>query len=179
MRLPSRLLYLPACLLVCAGALWTGCAGTHRDPAPAPESQPSESQPSEPSVIPVGLIQGAGHESPRLGHRVTVEGVVTALEERPRRFFVQGESDDDPATSDGLCVVADHLPHGLEPFAVGRRLRLVGEVTEPGRDGELSLTCLRLESFEVLAVDAPLPEPVTVGRRGRDRKSTRLNSRHR
>src|SRR5690606_42154467 len=59
----------------------------------------------------IGAVQGTGAASPLLDQHVTVEGVVTGNFARYLGgWFVQDGGDGDPATSDGLFVVADHAP---------------------------------------------------------------------
>ncbi len=149
--------------LVLCGTL--ACATT-----PEPVTEPVPAAPlmqEEPLDLRIHDIQGAGHKSPHKGQKVRTEGVVTAWVERPKWLFVQSEEpDEDEATSEGLCVTTDRVG-GLRDFAVGQRLRLIGRVEEPARRGELSVTCLELENFEILADGVPLPPAVRVGRRGR------------
>ncbi len=134
---------------------------------PEPATQPQEAE-TEPAVeLNIHDIQGRDHRSPHEGTRARTQGVVTALVERPGWFFVQSEQPDaDEHTSEGLCVSTERVG-GLHGFAIGQRLQLVGRITEPAGRGELPVTCLELDSFEVLAEDVPLPEPVRVGKRGR------------
>lgn len=136
--------------------------------APEPATQPQEAKQPEPPVeLAIHDIQGRDHRSPHVGVRARTQGVVTALVERPSWLFVQTEqSDDDPATSEGLCVSTERVG-GLAGFATGQRLRLIGRISEPAQRGELPVTCLELESFERLAEGVPLPEPVRVGQSGR------------
>ena len=137
-------------------------------PPPEPTIQPQQAENPDPAVdLAIHDIQGNDHRSPHVGARARTQGVVTALVDRPGWFFVQSEqSDDDPATSEGLCVSTERVG-GLGGFAMGQRLQLIGRITEPARRGGLPVTCLELESFDILAQGVPLPEPVRVGQSGR------------
>ena len=92
-----------------------------------------------PAVTPIHLIQGAGDTSACAGLDVTIEGVVTGIDDEvgrstagqlfrdDRGIFVQEETPDgDPATSEGIFVgyVDDPAP------LMGKRVRVTGEVRE-------------------------------------------------
>lgn len=74
--------------------------------------------PSNPDLTAIGGIQGSGATSPVVDQAITVEAVVTGDfqdndEDTGRNlggFFVQGASDGDPATSDGIFVFDGSSP---------------------------------------------------------------------
>lgn len=144
-------------LLVFSVLLLHGCASGPR-PGKSPNTRATA------ATVEIHQIQGADHRSPWDGHWVSVAGVVTAVAPKDQRVFIQSETpDDDPKTSEGLCVqVEDPSRH-----AVGERVRWLGQVEEIAQPGSLPLTCLRADSFDVSAENVPLPEAVTVGSRGR------------
>jgi hypothetical protein len=93
-------------------------------------------------TLSIGQVQGREARSPYVGREVRVSGVVTAAVEGERRgWFLQGASDGDPATSDGLFVLAEGARlAGL--LAVGDAIEVRGEVVEL-EAGQGSLTALR------------------------------------
>lgn len=107
------------------------CGGTCAAPPP-PCAAP-------PSITPIHVIQGDADASECAGLDVTIEGVVTGIDDEvgrstagqlfrdDRGIFVQEETPDgDPATSEGIFVgyVDDPAP------LLGKRVRVTGEVRE-------------------------------------------------
>ncbi|WP_407353320.1 ExeM/NucH family extracellular endonuclease [Luteimonas sp. R10] len=94
----------------------------------------------------IGAVQGDGARSPLEGREVTVEGVVTGNFGRHLGgWFLQDAGDGDPATADGLFVLAENA------FEVhrGERVRVRGRVLEHG-DGDATVTALRPLAVEPL-----------------------------
>ncbi len=109
-------------------------------------------------------IQGRGKASPRLGHVVDVEGVVTGnFQEGLGGFFIEAPAaarDADPATSEGLFVL---LPERRDEVRTGRLLRIRASVTEAGdAEGGRGLTALHAISEIAVCGDGELPDPVVV-----------------
>jgi len=105
-------------------------------------------QPRADAILLVGQVQGSGQRSPLEGRMVQVEGVVSA-DFRPGLggFFLQGASDGDARTSDGVFVQADETLQ----VAVGDRLGVAGTVLELGGSGnQATLTTLEAERIEPL-----------------------------
>ncbi|MEM1251156.1 MAG: choice-of-anchor I family protein [Cyanobacteria bacterium P01_H01_bin.21] len=113
----------------------------------------------------ISEIQGAGHISPLEGELVQTEGIVTAVDFRG--FYVQGESDNNDATSDGLFIATSGSP----TVSIGDEVRLFGVVTESipgGADtGNLSITQMNDPDVVVLSSENELPDAVTIGESGR------------
>lgn len=119
-------------------------------------AQPA-ADPGTDAAIPVGTVQGDGERSPLEGEEVTVEGVVTGnFGKHLGGWFLQGEADGDPATSDALFVLSD----GDSPVRRGDRLRIRGRVLEHG-EGDATLTALQPMEQEVLEADAAV-EPLVL-----------------
>jgi predicted extracellular nuclease len=115
-------------------------------------------------ATPIHQIQGRGAASPRLGHVVDVEGVVTGnFQDGLGGFFIEaplGARDDDPATSEGLFVI---VPERRDEVRAGRLVRIRASVTEFGdADGGRGLTALHAISEFAVCGDGELPEPVVV-----------------
>ena len=115
-------------------------------------------------ATPIHEIQGRGATSPRLGHVVDVEGVVTGnFQEGLGGFFIEAPAaarDADPATSDGLFVL---VPERREEVRAGRLLRIRASVTEAGdAEGGRGLTALHAVSELVVCGVGELPERVVV-----------------
>ena len=150
-----------------AALLISGCAST-TEPAPrqadAPTVADSVAVASAVPVLTIAEAQGAGHRSPWIGREVRVDGVITAVETRGRRLFIQSLApDSDDATSEGLCLNVDER-QGSSP---GDTVRAQGTIRELARrDNQLPLTCMEVASIETTG-SAPLPEPVLLGADGR------------
>lgn len=148
--------------------------------------------------VSVAEVQGAGHESPMEGQWVRrVRGVVTAVEPPPRRsfsdegepqepdvtFWIQSlDPDADPATSEGLRIVAAPgvLPQsssleetpaddeaGEAAVRAGDVVEISGRVAEIAYPGELSITTLEAAAVHRPSRDNPPPQPVILGEGGR------------
>jgi endonuclease/exonuclease/phosphatase family metal-dependent hydrolase len=112
-------------------------------------------------------IQGADHVSQLVGRCVRgVEGTVTAVlgQRNGQAFWIQGPSDGDPRSSDGLFVTA---LAGLDGIEVGDGVRLTGRVEQPVWRMELPVTRLGADGLEIVGRDLDLPTPVVMGRDGR------------
>lgn len=111
-------------------------------------SSPAPSANAATKVLPIGTVQGSGAQSPLVGQRVTVEGVVVGNFARGLGgVFVQDpEGDGDDATSDGLFVA---LPEGTEAPARFSRVRVSGTVAETG-SGSDTMTTLTDPEIKIL-----------------------------
>jgi uncharacterized protein len=121
-------------------------------------------QDSSPTVL-IGAVQGSGDTSPMVGREVSVEGVVTAVIDSETDataalpsddgWFVQGDSDGDPTTSDALFVIDSGGP------PVGQRVRVRGTVVE--RDSGKGGTRTALEPSAVAPLgNGRLPTPQAI-----------------
>ncbi len=103
-------------------------------------------------------VQGRGAESPLVGTRVLIEGIVTGdFVSGLKGFFLQEpnvDQDADPATSEGVFVFCDAC---REPVKVGDRATVVGVVVE--RNG---LTGLAGVSVSVLDDKNELPSEAVI-----------------
>ncbi|MCK7592200.1 lamin tail domain-containing protein [Pseudomarimonas salicorniae] len=110
-------------------------------------------------LLPIPVIQGAGiGDSPWLGQRVAVEGVITAR--RGNGYFIQSAVDDgDPTTAEGLFVfTGSALPAEAE---VGTRARVEGEVSQFRFSPHgYAVTQLSRSQLIVQATRQPLPASV-------------------
>jgi predicted extracellular nuclease len=94
--------------------VWTGpieaskgvVNGTEEEPEPEPEP---EICPVEPTHL-IGEVQGEGEETPIAGTSVTVRGTVVGDLPSFLGFYLQGEDDGNPRTSDGIFVFTDGDP---------------------------------------------------------------------
>ncbi len=78
--------------------------------------------------MPIGAVQGPVLTSPKVGHRITTSGIVTAT--KFNGYFIQspdGQGDNDEATSDGLFVFTSSAPAGI---ARGDLVTVTGTVQE-------------------------------------------------
>ncbi|MEM9091790.1 MAG: esterase-like activity of phytase family protein [Cyanobacteria bacterium P01_F01_bin.53] len=113
----------------------------------------------------VSEIQGAGHVSALDGELVKTTGIVTGV--AFNGFYLQGESDGEDNTSDGIFVFTGSQPS----VAIGDEARVFGTVNEfiPGGadTGNLSVTQLTSPEVVVLSSGNDLPEAVVIGQSGR------------
>lgn len=141
--------------------------------APDPQGSKGDVEPPPPpppDVTPIHAVQGAGAASPLAGRTVTVEGVVTGVDDEiganfERTFpgdagiFVQEEdadADPDPATSEGVFV---GFVRPRSAYPPGTVVRLEGRVVE--QFGETRVNLTQNTTPEVLGT-APVPAPVTI-----------------
>ena len=113
----------------------------------------------------ISEIQGAGHISPFVDTLVKTEGIVTGV--AFNGFYLQGESDGNDDTSDGVFVFTGSQP----TVTTGDEARVFGTVSEfiPGGagTGNLSITQLTSPEVVILSSDNALPEAVVIGQSGR------------
>jgi predicted extracellular nuclease len=107
------------------------------------------------SGVPIWAIQGDGETSPYVRSIVTTDGVVTAVFPELGGFWMQEiDTDDDPATSAGIFVLAEPLPDGL---AAGDGVQLTGKVREAS--GQTLIQLSAPDALAILSSGNPLPEP--------------------
>ncbi|MEL6762936.1 MAG: esterase-like activity of phytase family protein, partial [Cyanobacteria bacterium J06607_6] len=115
--------------------------------------------------VTVSSIQGAGHVSALVGELVETAGIVTGV--AFNGFYLQGESDGDEATSDGIFVFTGSSP----TVSTGDEVQVSATVSEfiPGGadTGNLSITQLTSPNVTVLSSGNALPEAVVIGEGGR------------
>lgn len=108
------------------------------------------------SGVPIWAIQGAGKSSPFVRSEATLEGVVSGVFPELGGFWVQSlEPDDDPATSEGLFVLA-----GTQEitFTLGDWVVLSGKVRE--RSGQTLLQLDSMQDVTLLSSGNALPAAV-------------------
>lgn len=108
-------------------------------------------------------IQGAGHTSPFVGQRVSVKGIVTAVDSNGF-YFQDAVGDGNSATSDGIFVFTSSRP----TVTVGDEVRVTGSVSEfiPGgaSTGNLSTTQIGGNlTITTLSTGNTLPTAVVLG----------------
>jgi len=138
--------------------------------APDPQNSGGDVEEPAPSVTKIHEIQGAGSASPIVGQTVTIEGVVSGVDDEiganfERTFpgdagiFVQEEAADadvNPLTSEGVFV---SFVRPRATYPPGTLVRLEGRVAEQFNETRVNLT-INTEP-EILGT-APVPSPVTV-----------------
>lgn len=135
-----------------------------------PQNLGGDTQPPEPDITKIREVQGSGQSSPIEGQTVTIEGVVTGVDDEIgasfTRFFpedagifVQEEPsdvDDNPDTSEGIFV---GYVRNRGDYPPGTVVRLEGRVNE--KFGFTILSETRDQEPEVIG-EAPVPEPVEI-----------------
>ncbi len=106
--------------------------------------------------VPIWAIQGDGPESPYVRGQATTEGIVIGVFPELQGFWIQApETDEDPATSDGLFVLTGELE---VPVALSDRVQVKGKVRE--KSGQTLLEVLALEDVTRLSAGNELPVAV-------------------
>jgi predicted extracellular nuclease len=126
---------LPVVLLTLVGC--GGGGGSNPPPTPA-------SAPLDPT--PIYEVQGSGPSSPLIGKQVVIEGVVTGdfqdndadTTANLGGFYLQGSSDNDPSTSDGLFIFDGGNP--AVDVGRGNSVRVKGTVNEYFGETQVSAT---------------------------------------
>ena len=155
--------------------------GANPDPGCSSASDNDEADPPAPTITKISAVQGPGASSPVSGQTVTIEGVVTGIDDEIgasfgdnntiRRFpedagiFVQEETADqdaDPDTSEGVFV--GYVDGGTDPlgrrkFEPGDVVRVNGQVAEKFGQTQINET-IRQEPTETGT--APVPAPVAI-----------------
>lgn len=101
-------------------------------------------------ATPIASVQGMGRESPMTGQQVTVQGIVTLIQNGQGLYMEEPGSDYDPRTSNAIFIKSPALPGGIEPGAL---IRVRGTVAEPGEDRD-PLTALTDPGQPVLCSSA-------------------------
>lgn len=116
-------------------------------------------------TTPIARVQGVGRESPMAGQQLTVQGIVTLIQNEHGLYIEEPGSDADPHTSNAIFIQLPELPDGIE---AGALIRAHGTVTELGddRDPLTSLTgpgefvlCSSGHSLPLTDVSLPLDGP--------------------
>jgi predicted extracellular nuclease len=120
-------------------------------------------------TTPIANVQGRTAESPMLGQKVAVQGIVTLLQTDHGIYIEEPESDTDIRTSNAIFIQSDHLPGGIAPGAL---ISAQGTVSEIG-DERFSLTAITdISAISVCADDQKLPlSAVSLPLNGSDRES--------
>lgn len=116
---------------------------------------------AKPSITLIGAVQGEGAQSPLLGQTVTVEGRLSAdLRDGLDGFYLHGAADGNPATSEGLLVLAE----GAARLPRAACLRVRGEVVEqPAGRSTQSMTALKAQNIQAASCRGlPAPGPVVL-----------------
>lgn len=142
--------------------------------APNPQnSGGGTTPPPSTDPTPIGQIQGAGATTPKAGQEVTIEGVVTGIDDEDGSSFtgtfpedagvyvqtVPGAEDADPSTSEGIFVGFVDGPAGKRADLIGKRVRVVGQAKE-----KFGLTMIveKIGTEPQVLGDSPLPAPVEI-----------------
>lgn len=99
--------------------------------------------------VPVWAIQGRTYRSPYLLQQVKTSGVITAVFPEMEGFWLQGEEDQDPLTSQGLFVYSQVADPNIAP---GDLISVQGTIHEPHNE-----TQLFLEDWQLIATNQSLP----------------------
>ncbi|MDO8211727.1 lamin tail domain-containing protein [Conexibacter sp. CPCC 206217] len=129
--------------------------------------------PEDPDITPIHAIQGSGAASPMSGQTVTIEGVVTGIDDlmgsnytsvfpEDAGIWVQqspGTEDSDPNTSEGVFVGYVRGPGNDREALLGKRVRLSGVVKEKFNQTQVNIT---QNTEPVVLGNGTLPAPVAI-----------------
>lgn len=127
-------------------------------------------------VLPISLVQGAGHISPYAGQRITVQGIVISPN-KSGRFYIQSEASSDDgntATSEGLYIYYGKDASGSNSVAAeGDLVKVKGIIEEYfAKTGSsfmgLSLTQMIKPVVTIISSGNTLPTPTVFGATGRN-----------
>ncbi|MGB0114415.1 MAG: ExeM/NucH family extracellular endonuclease [Ilumatobacteraceae bacterium] len=143
---------------------WTGPAANSFDVLNVGAVAPVDSCPDLPALTAIGQAQGAGDASPCVGELVAIEGIVVGDYEGAspalRGFYVQsadGNTDGDPATSDGIFVFnADD-----DEVALGDAVHIEGAVAEFQGQTQISNSTITVLSSGNTVTPAAVSLPVS------------------
>lgn len=108
------------------------------------------------SGVPIWAIQGSGDRSPYIGSQATTEGVVTGIFPDLSGFWIQElETDEDPATSSGIFILADEFEIPVEESDLVRVSGTVREISS-----QTTLHVLAPQDIEIIDVESSLPPTV-------------------
>ena len=139
-------------------AVLTSCTATK--PAPDTDLVQCPDQ-----TLAIASVQGAGGQSPMQGQQVTVQGLVTLIQDDKGLYVEEPASDMDSHTSNAIFIQTEILPGGIEP---GVLIAVSGTVTEVGdeRDPLTALTdiaellvCPSTQTLPLTDVSLPLDGP--------------------
>ncbi len=129
--------------------------------------------PTGPAITPISQVQGAGTSSPKSGQTVTIEGVVTGIDDEIGANFsttfpedagvfvqtVPGSEDADPTTSEGVFVGFVRGPANSRAALIGKKVRITGQAKE--KFG-LTMIAEAIDTEPIVLADSPLPAPVVI-----------------
>ncbi len=104
--------------------------------------------------IPIWAIQGRTYRSPYLLQQVKTSGVITAVFPEMEGFWLQGEEDRDPLTSQGLFVYSQIVDPNITP---GDLISVQGTIHESHNE-----TQLFMEDWQLIASNQTLPEAISL-----------------
>ena len=107
-------------------------------------------------TLAIASVQGADSRSPKQGQQVTVQGLVTLIQNDKGLYVEEPASDTDSQTSNAIFIQTGDLPGGIEP---GVLIAVSGTVTEVGNERD-PLTALT-EIAELLVCSATQTLPLT------------------
>ncbi|MGB5488267.1 MAG: ExeM/NucH family extracellular endonuclease [Lysobacterales bacterium] len=138
-------------------AFLTACTATQSPPDTSLVQCPGRTSP-------IAIVQGAGSQSPMRGQQVTVQGIVTLIQNDIGLYVEEPASDVDRYTSNAVFIQSDNPAGGIEP---GTLIAVSGTVTEIGdeRDPLTALTditqlvqCSSGHTLPLTDVSLPLDE---------------------
>jgi len=128
-------------------AVLTSCTATELTP------DPGRVQCSD-RTLAIAEVQGAGSLSPVQGRQVTVQGLVTLIQNDKGLYMEEPASDNDDHTSNAIFIQSDHLPPGIEP---GVLVAVSGTVTEVGDERDPLTALTGITGLQVCSSGHTLP----------------------
>ena len=102
----------------------------------------------------IATVQGKAKESPILGQQVTVQGIVTLVQNGHGLYIEETGSDSDERTSNAVFVQTGSAATGVE---IGSLISASGKVSEIGKGRYLLTAITEVDGLSTCATDQPLP----------------------
>ena len=133
---------------------------------------PGQAQPVSQCPAPstsIASVQGKAKESPILGQRVTVQGVVTLVQNGHGLYIEEAGSDSDERTSNAVFVQTGSTVTGVE---IGTLVSASGTVSEIGKGRYLLTAITEVDGLSTCANDQLLPlTDIALPLEGREREA--------
>jgi len=118
---------------------------------------------------PIASVQGAGSRSPMQGQQLSVQGIVTLIQNDKGLYVEEPASDTDRHTSNAIFIQTVYPPDGIEP---GSLVAARGTVTETGDERDPSTALTEISELIVCSSGHTLPlTEVSLPLDGPDRES--------
>ncbi len=103
---------------------------------------------------PIAEVQGNGRQSPLVGHKIVVQGIVTHVQVNRGIYIESAGPDQDKLSSNAVYVQSQSLSASARP---GQLISVLGEVSELGEGSNTLTSITDIAGFETCSSAQPLP----------------------